>query len=376
MNPLKRITSRIRTIVENRFISQRRAYAYFTDKVLCDYLPIIFGVELTNICNLNCTYCLVREQPRDFGFLELSRFTSLVKNYNKLLRNVVLGGHGESFLHPDFITILEVARRYRLRPRITTNVTKVSGGKALAAMRTFSEIQFSFDAPTKEYFEKVRVGAKYEECVMNIETFCWMNLLAGHPVRTQINIVRISDLDEHLLGFVKRWGKIVDVIDIQQLVAWSGYTHENVSEMGKVRSVEDIKCGYPWGGFHITWDGDVFPCCLWEHEGLGNIFYQTIEEIWNGEKYQEFRLKHITGNLKGTFCETCPKPLCGGINMMPVPTHLGFGVMVLFTALNRLRRFLGGILTRKTKRRYDGGQAEVRFHTDKGVVLNPQFPLK
>lgn len=51
-----------------------------------------------------------------------------------------------------------------------------------------------------------------------------------------------------------------------------------------------IKCYKPWTDFGI-WDigGNVRACC-WSKIILGNINKNSIEEIWNGEKYQ--RLRH------------------------------------------------------------------------------------
>jgi len=38
---------------------------------------------------------------------------------------------------------------------------------------------------------------------------------------------------------------------------------------------------------------------------FGNIFQESFEKIWNGEKYQNFR-KTIIKNLANQICDNCP----------------------------------------------------------------------
>ena len=68
-------------------------------------------------------------------------------------------------------------------------------------------------------------------------------------------------------------------------------------------------CEYPWTSLSVMADGSVVPCTQdYDVEMvLGNVREQTLEEIWNGEKYREFRRMHITGEFpKGYKCsERC-----------------------------------------------------------------------
>ena len=45
----------------------------------------------------------------------------------------------------------------------------------------------------------------------------------------------------------------------------------------------------------VYWNGDVVPCC-YDHHGseiMGNVMENTMDEIWNGERYQAFRKKTL-----------------------------------------------------------------------------------
>jgi radical SAM protein with 4Fe4S-binding SPASM domain len=50
-------------------------------------------------------------------------------------------------------------------------------------------------------------------------------------------------------------------------------------------------CAAPYSQTVVNYDGRIFPCCFMggAQKDMGNIFEQPWEQIWNGEKYVEFR---------------------------------------------------------------------------------------
>lgn len=46
----------------------------------------------------------------------------------------------------------------------------------------------------------------------------------------------------------------------------------------------------------VTWDGGVAPCCLPGRPTLGNVNENTMREIYNGEKYNNFRKKFFSSD--------------------------------------------------------------------------------
>lgn len=66
------------------------------------------------------------------------------------------------------------------------------------------------------------------------------------------------------------------------------YTPEQRREMLVQQMPE---CLAPYTQTVVNYDGRVFPCCFMggAQDCMGNIFEQPWEEIWNGEKYTQFR---------------------------------------------------------------------------------------
>jgi radical SAM protein with 4Fe4S-binding SPASM domain len=55
-------------------------------------------------------------------------------------------------------------------------------------------------------------------------------------------------------------------------------------------------CRRPWSLMYVTANGNALPCCIAPFTGvpyqdivLGNVFTSSIEEVWNGPQYQEWR---------------------------------------------------------------------------------------
>jgi radical SAM protein with 4Fe4S-binding SPASM domain len=66
-------------------------------------------------------------------------------------------------------------------------------------------------------------------------------------------------------------------------------------------------CMAPWMTSHTWPDGKVFACCTWDtSEVMGNINDNTLEEIWNSDKYKKLRLDMLSDTpIKS--CDRCYK---------------------------------------------------------------------
>lgn len=61
-------------------------------------------------------------------------------------------------------------------------------------------------------------------------------------------------------------------------------------------------CIYPWIHLYINPDGSVLPCCVADYsKHMGNVRHNSIEQIWNNEKYKSMRQKM----MRGRKCEEC-----------------------------------------------------------------------
>jgi radical SAM protein with 4Fe4S-binding SPASM domain len=71
------------------------------------------------------------------------------------------------------------------------------------------------------------------------------------------------------------------------------------------------RCGRPWEVTYVTAWGNVLPCCIspfstldYDALILGNVFEQSLEQIWTGEKYRQFRERHQSSSPPAS-CAAC-----------------------------------------------------------------------
>lgn len=121
--------------------------------------------------------------------------------------------------------------------------------------------------------------------------------------------------------FKKYYNTVVDEVDIQEPMDWNSseegkfidklYTDKNIAEdvKKKIASREERRvCPYPFHTLSIKSNGDVLVCCIdWlRATKVGNVFENTLEEIWNGKSLYELRKMHIEGTKSNNLsCEHC-----------------------------------------------------------------------
>lgn len=79
--------------------------------------------------------------------------------------------------------------------------------------------------------------------------------------------------------------------------------------MNKKHRLNDSKvfCMAPWVSINNNPNGNILPCCVSKfHEPFGNLNNDSIENIWNNEKYKELR-KNMLEEKKTSTCERCYK---------------------------------------------------------------------
>lgn len=92
---------------------------------------------------------------------------------------------------------------------------------------------------------------------------------------------------------------------------------EDLYKKGKYsNSIEESKkhCSKPLDTLMIIANGDVIPCCTLENKYtkvVGNIYKQSLSEIWKGDKLSQFR------KTRNKFCIYCPSYINKTIGLIP-----------------------------------------------------------
>ena len=80
-------------------------------------------IEITNICNLNCSFCPKNSRPKKF--MTVDEFDVITNEISPLTNVICLHLMGEPLLHPNIKEVFEIANKKNLKVYLTTNGTLI-----------------------------------------------------------------------------------------------------------------------------------------------------------------------------------------------------------------------------------------------------------
>ncbi|MBU1627214.1 radical SAM protein, partial [bacterium] len=134
--------------------------------------PWSMDMEVTSRCNLRCFMCPkklgLEPNPSDTD-MSSETFKKVEKAFPELNR-MNLNGFGESFLHPDFIDMIEVIGKYDIFANITTNGLVIKKEKMKDLVRSgISNVSFSIDSIDPETYKLIRGVNKVDKVLDNLK---------------------------------------------------------------------------------------------------------------------------------------------------------------------------------------------------------------
>lgn len=267
--------------------------------------PRFIALESSRMCNLKCTMCVTHSDFFDTSYLNkypkhfnLEKFKWIVDQMEPYREYVSIAPQfqGEPFLSPDMKAMIEYSRAKAMLVGFTSNATLWTDEDIrLMVDQKVDSVVVSLDGATKETFENVRIGANWEQVVGNIDRLLAardeIKPDADQPTPSPYVSLNMTLLPEnrHEVGqFVDDWLAKVPMVSVNNTCV-----NDVVPE--KFFEPERYPCPSPWEGMHILTNGDVVTCCR-DHkyeEVFGNAYKDTILDIWNGEKYRNFRRLHL-----------------------------------------------------------------------------------
>lgn len=273
------------------------------------FMPVIYQIEPTSSCNLDCVMCPNRDVPNK-ALMDLGLFRKIIDEVGEYARVIKLSYIGEPMLHPNIVEMIEYAKR-NSAAKITmfTNGTRMSHGASVDIVRSgLDEIVFSIDGHSREVYEAIRRRANYDEVVRNVEDFI---LYKGERLpKTLINFV-ILDANRHEMEiFRSKWETFGCEVKFSWLSTWSGQL--GIEKLSDTRSpslpMPRNHCAEFWYKALVNAHGDVLLCCndYLSSVSFGNLNQHRMEEIWNGQAMNSARKSHLQRAFKNiALCRSC-----------------------------------------------------------------------
>src|SRR5688572_29737083 len=143
-----------------------------------DYGPRRLTVELTNICNLHCSYCLRDEDAlyhSPANFLSVELFARVVREARDSMHiEQVMFTGGEPTLHPHLGRLLSTVRALDLKCSFVTNGWHFERVWPILTehRQALTHVSFSLDGATREAHDRWRGDGSFVRVVRAI-SLCW-----------------------------------------------------------------------------------------------------------------------------------------------------------------------------------------------------------
>lgn len=148
----------------NRFKMLR---GYLLHKTEVDYKPAHIQLEHTSFCNAKCIMCghamYGNKYARNISNQLLTQIESLLPTCELM----VLHGYGEPLLTENLVDILKLYHKYDIEVTMNTNLSFLSESLLFQMKDMVKHLRVSCDAATKELYEKIRPGLKYDTFIEN-----------------------------------------------------------------------------------------------------------------------------------------------------------------------------------------------------------------
>ncbi|MBN2483460.1 MAG: SPASM domain-containing protein [Candidatus Omnitrophica bacterium] len=281
--------------------------------------PDLLFLEPTNLCNLNCPFCLVNvdktykttahdQMRRPFGYMDLVLFDKILDDARDFgIKTIYLEFWGESFLHPQIGKMLEKTSRMKFKTSIFTNGLLLDSRRMGSIPDNVDRIIISIDGASAETYEQNRIGGNFDRVWHNMVTLNQMCVGTKTNVIWQFVVMRNNEYE------IERARQLAKEHNLQlRLKTFNPSVAERVTSLKQYARKKPLKpCTSIYRQFAVLWNGDIVPCCQ-DPDGrnvLGNIKESSFGEIWNSEKYRIFRQKVkravICPEEEPLICKTC-----------------------------------------------------------------------
>lgn len=270
-------------------------------------------LEITNVCNLACTFCPGSRRPQ--GFLSPEDFSILAGGLRPHTEYLYLHIMGEPLLHPQLEELLARAAALDFRVMITTNGTLLpQRGELLCASPGVQKVSVSLHS-----FEgnggEAALFPYLDDCCRQAQVLaeagkrCALRLwnLDGETTRG-LNRQNDAILDRLARWFPRPWTEGRRGVTLAPRV---------YLEWGERFDWPDLSAPEQNGGrafcyglrdqVGVLWDGTVVPCCL-DHEGdipLGNLFHDPLEKILSSPRARALYDGFSAGRAAEPLCQRC-----------------------------------------------------------------------
>ena len=289
-------------------------------------IPVSITFEPTTSCNLRCPECPsgLREFTRPTGMLENDFFRKTVDEVYTEISYLIFYFQGEPYLNPKFLEMVKYASSKNIYTATSTNAHYLDDANARKTVESgLDRLIVSIDGTTQETYQQYRIGGDLKKVIEGTENVIkWKKELKSRTPHVIFQFLVVQP-NEHQIKDVEVLAKKIGVDEVRFKTAQMyDYVNGNaliptIEKYSRYRKRSDGKyeiknemlnhCWRLWHSTVITWDGLVVPCCFdkdAKHQ-LGDLKNMSFRELWQSEKYYNFRASVLRSRAEIDICKNC-----------------------------------------------------------------------
>ncbi len=272
------------SFIQNKFAARSPSGINFEGYMSKLFSKIYF--EITNVCNLNCSFC--HGTKREKKFISFEDFATVADKLRGKCEFLYLHLLGEPLLHPEIERISAYAKELGFKVMLTTNGTlcKQRGQGILHNFHKVSISLHSFESNenSKSLEDYIGECCDFAKQCQSAGVICALRLWNENGKENEFNNKVLGIIREH---FPTEWIKTRSGYKLNSSPKGTDevYLEYGVSfewpDKELAESDDEIFCYGLRSQVGILCDGTVVPCCL-DADGsipLGNIYNSSLEEI-------------------------------------------------------------------------------------------------
>ncbi len=285
-------------------------------------IPHIFNIETTNACNMTCKMCPRTTMKRPVKHVDMDLFKRVIdqcrvpdpkslEDFNQYVqrthgikagdktedafyfyvssRFLTMHGYGDPLCDPHIVDRVQYCTDRGVPTYFSTVPVNAKPDKVEALMGAgLGVLKFSMDATGPNGVVNYDAAA-----ASNIDRVIHARDKGGY--RTQIAIITLDDGDIDREYFAEMWRDQPVMAYIKSMD--NRWHAKDIDAPDNQSHYVKQYCEYPWTSMTVMSNGKVVPCPQdYDCEMvMGDAAVDSLEAIWNGERYAAFREAHVTG---------------------------------------------------------------------------------
>ena len=299
--------------------------------------------ELTSRCNERCIHCYIPNGKKNAGFdMSFERFKYILDQYAEMGGLQVTLSGGEALMNKDIVKMLWYCREKDMQISLLTNLISLKDEQIpilkdvnlsliQVSLYSMNAEKHDFITTVKGSFEKTKTAIeKLHNADIPVQISCpimkankdgydeVMKYAQRLRMKAQTDYIMMAqaDLDTSNLAnriSIEETEKVIrDIMENDVDYQTETLAQEPLSSISEEEFAEMSLCGAGLNDLCVTVNGDIYPCAGWQGFVVGNVFRESLKEIWEHspklEQIRKIKQKDFPKCLKceaRDFCNMC-----------------------------------------------------------------------